>query len=67
MFLLVNINTRISMKASEAVVPKRINIEGLRHSEKLHHHTKSLIRGKYTDQDIELILGGNFKHAFPEF
>jgi len=38
-------------------------IEGLNHPERVFDLTDGLIRRKYSDNDIEKILGGNFKRA----
>ena len=42
---------------------EKIDIEGLDHPKRVFDLTEGLIRRKYTDQQIELILGGNFKRV----
>ena len=45
---------------------ERIDIEGLDHPQRMFDLTEGLIRRKYSDRDIELILGGNFKRVLSE-
>ena len=40
-----------------------IGIEGVNHSKRVFDLTEGLIRRKYSDDNIRLILGGNFKRA----
>jgi membrane dipeptidase len=42
---------------------ERIDIEGLDHPEKMYDLTEALIRRGYGDDDIRLVLGGNFRRA----
>ncbi|HET9297187.1 MAG TPA: membrane dipeptidase, partial [Candidatus Binatia bacterium] len=42
---------------------EKIDIEGLDHPQRMFDLTEGLIRRKYNDKEIELILGGNFKRA----
>ena len=44
----------------------KIDIEGLDHPKRMFDLTEGLIRRKYNDSEIELILGGNFKRALAE-
>ena len=44
----------------------KIDIEGLDHPKRMFDLTEGLIRRKYSDSEIELILGGNFKRALAE-
>ena len=44
----------------------RIDIEGLDHPKRMFDLTEGLIRRKYTDQEINGILGGNFIRALTE-
>jgi membrane dipeptidase len=44
----------------------KIDIEGLNHPQRMFDLTEGLIRRKYSDRDIELILGGNFKRVLAE-
>jgi membrane dipeptidase len=44
---------------------ERMDIEGLDHPKRMYDLTEGLIRRKYSDKDIELILGGNFKRVLP--
>jgi hypothetical protein len=39
---------------------EKIDIEGVNHPKRIFKLTEGLIRRKYSDSDIELILGGNF-------
>ena len=41
----------------------KIDIEGLDHPKRMFDLTEGLIRRKYSDADIELVLGGNFRRA----
>jgi membrane dipeptidase len=45
---------------------EKIDIEGLDHPQRMFDLTEGLIRRKYSDQDIELILGGNFKRVLAQ-
>ena len=45
---------------------EKIDIEGLDHPKRVFDLTEGLIRRKYKDQDIELILGGNFKRVLAQ-
>jgi membrane dipeptidase len=42
---------------------EKIDIEGLDHPKRMFDLTEGLIRRKYSDRDIEGILGGNFKRV----
>lgn len=44
----------------------KIDIEGLDHPKRVFDLTEGLIRRKYSDQNIELILGGNFKRVLAQ-
>lgn len=44
----------------------KIDIEGINHPKRMFDLTEGLIRRKYTDSQIEGILGGNFKRVLPE-
>lgn len=45
---------------------EKIDIEGLNHPQRMFDLTEGLIRRKYSDGEIELILGGNFKRVLAE-
>ena len=45
---------------------EKIDIEGLDHPKRMFDLTEGLIRRKYTDREIELILGGNFKRVLAQ-
>jgi membrane dipeptidase len=45
---------------------ERIDIEGLDHPKRMFDLTEGLIRRKYSDSEIELVLGGNFKRVLTE-
>ena len=45
---------------------EKIDIEGLDHPQRVFDLTEGLIRRKYSDQNIELILGGNFKRVLAQ-
>lgn len=57
-----NAQLRAGYKNSYAFREK-IDIEGLNHPKRMFDLTEGLIRRKYSDADIELILGGNFKRV----
>jgi membrane dipeptidase len=42
---------------------EKIDVEGIDHPKRMFDLTEGLIRRKYTDKDIEGILGGNFKRV----
>jgi len=42
---------------------EKFYIDGLNHPQRAFDLTEALIRRKYSDNDIEMILGGNFKRA----
>lgn len=42
---------------------EKIDIEGIDHPKRMYDLAEGLIRRKYTDKDIEGILGGNFKRV----
>jgi membrane dipeptidase len=45
---------------------EKIDVEGLNHPKRMFDLTEGLIRRKYSDKDIEAILGGNFKRVLAE-
>lgn len=45
---------------------EKIDIQGLNHAKRMFDLTEGLIRRKYGDSEIELVLGGNFKRALVE-
>lgn len=45
---------------------EKLDIEGLDHPKRVFDLTDGLIRRKYSDQNIELILGGNFKRVLAQ-
>ena len=42
---------------------EKIDIEGVDHPKRMFDLTEGLIRRKYSDQEIELVLGGNFRRV----
>jgi membrane dipeptidase len=44
----------------------RFDINGLNHPRRMFDLTEGLVRRKYSDSDIELILGGNFRRVLRE-
>jgi len=61
----LNKKLRASYKGSYAFREK-IDIEGLNHPKRMFDLTEGLIRHKYSDADIEGILGGNFERVLTE-
>ncbi|MDQ6828700.1 MAG: dipeptidase [Gemmatimonadota bacterium] len=65
----INKQLRASYKGSYGFREK-IDVEGLDHPKRMFDLTEGLIRRKYTDAEIEGILGGNFKrvisHIWPK-
>jgi membrane dipeptidase len=57
-----NQRLRASYKGSYGFRAK-IDIEGVDHPKRMFDLTEGLIRRKYSDQEIELVLGGNFKRV----
>jgi len=45
---------------------EKLDIEGLDHPQRMFDLTEGLVRRKYIDKDIELILGGNFKRVLAQ-
>ena len=45
---------------------EKIDIEGVDHPKRIFDLTEGLIRRKYTDREIELALGGNFKRVLSQ-
>ncbi|MFN7944503.1 MAG: membrane dipeptidase [Blastocatellia bacterium] len=45
---------------------EKIDIEGINHPRRMFDLTEGLIRRKYSDKDIEGILGGNFKRVLAQ-
>jgi membrane dipeptidase len=45
---------------------EKIDIEGIDHPRRMFDLTEGLIRRKYSDRDIEGILGGNFKRVLSQ-
>lgn len=60
-----NKRLRASYKGSYGFREK-LDIEGLDHPQRMFDLTQGLIRRKYSDQHIELILGGNFKRGLSQ-
>ena len=61
----LNKQLRAGYKGSYAFRDK-IDIEGLNHPKRMFDLTEGLIRRKYTDADIEGILGGNFERVLSQ-
>jgi microsomal dipeptidase-like Zn-dependent dipeptidase len=61
----LNKQLRAGYKGSYAFREK-IDIEGLNHPKRIFDLTEGLIRRKYSDADIEGILGGNFERVLTE-
>src|SRR5215813_3273226 len=45
---------------------EKIDIEGVDHPKRMFDLTEGLIRRKYTDREIEMVLGGNFKRVLAQ-
>jgi membrane dipeptidase len=60
-----NKRLRAGYKSSYAFREK-IDIDGLDHPQRMFDLTEGLIRRKYSNKDIELILGGNFKRVLAQ-
>jgi membrane dipeptidase len=61
----LNRQLRAGYKGSYAFREK-IDVEGLNHPKRMFDLTEGLIRRKYSDRDIEGILGGNFKRVLSQ-
>ena len=61
----LNKQLRASYKGSYGFREK-IDVEGLDHPKRMFDLTEGLIRRKYTDAEIEGILGGNFKRVLSQ-
>ena len=60
-----NKRLRASYKGSYGFREK-IDIEGINHPKRMYDLTEGLIRRKYSDTDIEGVLGGNFKRVLSQ-
>jgi membrane dipeptidase len=47
-------------------VTRRLDLDGIDYGKKIYDLTESLLRRRYSSQNIELILGGNFKRALSD-
>jgi membrane dipeptidase len=45
---------------------EKIDIEGVDHPKRMFDLAEGLIRRKYADREIELVLGGNFKRVLAQ-
>ena len=45
---------------------KKYDLDGIDYAKKIFDLTEGLVRRKYSDESIELILGGNFQRALSE-
>jgi membrane dipeptidase len=61
----LNQRLRAGYKGSYAFRDK-IDIEGLDHPKRMFDLTEGLVRRKYTDRQIQGILGGNFRRVLSE-
>jgi membrane dipeptidase len=61
----LNARLRAGYKGSYGFRDK-IDIEGLDHPKRMYDLTEGLIRRKYTDPQIEGILGGNFRRVLTD-
>jgi membrane dipeptidase len=61
----LNKRLRSSYKGSYAFREK-LDIEGLNHPQRMFDLAEGLIRRKYSDTEIEGILGGNFKRVLSQ-
>jgi membrane dipeptidase len=61
----VGIGTDVDLEGREARVRnrKRFDLDGVDYSQKIFDLTEGLVRRKYSQPDIALILGGNFERA----
>jgi len=60
-----NKRLRASYKGSYGFREK-LDIEGINHPQRMFDVAEALIRRKYSDRNIELVLGGNFKRVLSE-
>ena len=61
----LNKQLRAGYKGSYAFREK-IDIEGLNHPKRMFDLTEGLLRRKYSDSEIEGILGGNFERVLAQ-
>jgi membrane dipeptidase len=45
---------------------RKLDLDGIDYAKKIYDLTEGLVRRNYSSEDIELILGGNFKRALSE-
>jgi membrane dipeptidase len=63
----VGVGTDVDLDGRDRTRPVRTSdLDGVDYERKIYDLTEGLIRRKYTDQDIELILGGNFRRALAQ-
>ena len=63
----VGLGSDVDLDGRDGSRPKKKNdLDGLEYSRKIFELTEGLIRRKYSQDDIRLILGGNFQRALSE-
>jgi membrane dipeptidase len=64
----VGVGTDVDLDGRDrATAPvKKSDLDGLQYSNKIYELTEGLLRRKYSQQNIELILGGNFQRALSQ-
>ena len=59
----VSVGTDIDVDGRELGSARISDLDGMQYPRKIYDLTEGLVRRKYRRQDIELILGGNFRRA----
>lgn len=59
----VGVGTDVDLDGRELGSPRTSDLDGMQYTKKIYDVTEGLVRRNYPRQDIELILGGNFRRA----
>jgi membrane dipeptidase len=60
------LGTDVDLNGRDLCGSKHSDLDGMQYARKVFDVTEGLIRRKYSDAQIELVLGGNFKRALSE-
>jgi membrane dipeptidase len=59
----VGVGSDVDLDGRDAHTPRKYDLDGIDYSKKIFDLTEGLVRRNYSNPDIELILGGNFKRT----
>lgn len=57
------VGSDVDLDGRDAQRPRKYDLDGIDYSKKIFDLTEGLVRRSYSNRDIELVLGGNFKRA----